>query len=350
MFNPSDLEGDVDHSFFDSDRDEDRRGRSSSRQNADEDGPSGSLQTLEDDRDSDCSTQDTRGPRAARHSASEAASERSSLAKRPPSSSTMSSRYSSPGGSRRRGRDPSARVPSRTSNRSDYTLRDGDSPGSSPLQRLRLVEPREGSAKEKRRQSATPTRASSILRPEGTLNADTDSFASGSLIQDNLILHCRGRPSRKNFTFNNNEVRRIDHENQRLLRVLSRISLAPGAIVNQFTRKNTTPHIPHSSVNRLREQKRIDKDNQALLKRLEYVKSTPTLKRSNQLSDYQRHARFQATPCEVCDAATNILPSSVAGLSSIRGSTSQIGTRATSASSNATRSKALLAARPPFCC
>ncbi|XP_061627717.1 cilia- and flagella-associated protein 97 isoform X1 [Phyllopteryx taeniolatus] len=377
MFNPSDLEGDVDHSFFDSDRDEDRGGggggaggggAGGSEENETEEDvpartPSGSFvaflasEAAGDDENSNSGTDDNREPPAASHSASEAFSEQSPRAKRPPSSSsTVSSRFSSPGGSRRRGRAPSARVPSRASNRpslaeaSDYTLRDEVSPVSSTFQHLQFAEPEEGGAKGQRRGSAPPTRANSILRPQGTLNADTDSFASGSVMQDNLILHCRGRPSRKNFTFNNNEVRRIDHENQRLLRVLSRISLAPGSIVNQFSRKSTTPHVPHSSVNRMREQKRIDKDNQALLKRLEYVKSTPTLKRSNQLSDYQRQARYQATPCEVCDAATNILPSSVAGMSSIRGSASQMGTRATSVSSNAARSKALLAARPPFCC
>ncbi|XP_061686359.1 cilia- and flagella-associated protein 97 [Syngnathoides biaculeatus] len=370
MFNPSDLEGDVDHSFFDSDRDEDRGGAGggSDENEAEEDAPartpSGSFAAFlasgvtEDDENSNSGTDDTRGPPAVSHSASEALSARSPRAKRPPSSSssTLSSRFSSPGGSRRRGRAPSARVPSRASNRrsladaSDFTLRDEVSPASSTFQHLQFAEPEEGGSKGKRRGSAPQTRPNSILRPQGTLNADTDSFASGSVMQDNLILHCRGRPSRKNFTFNNNEVRRIDHENQRLLRVLSRISLAPGSIVSQFSRKNTTPHVPHSSVNRMREQKRIDKDNQALLKRLEYVKSTPALKRSNQLSDYQRQARYQATPCEVCDAATNILPSSVAGMSSVRGSASQMGTRATSVSSNATRSKALLAARPPFCC
>ncbi|XP_077381707.1 cilia- and flagella-associated protein 97 [Festucalex cinctus] len=354
MFNPSDLEGDVDHSFFDSDRDDDRDrgggGVRSEEHEVEEEIPSGSFEALEDDGGSDCSTDDTRAQPVASHSASEVVSERSSRARLPPTCSTVSSRYSSPGGSRGRGREPSARVPSRASNRmslaeeTDYSQRDGGSPASSPFQHLQFVEPSEGSAKGKR--------ASSGLRPEGNLNADMDSFTSGgSLMQDNLILHCRGRPSRKNFTFNNNEVQRIDHENQRLLRVLSRISLAPGAIVNQFTRKSTTPHMSHSSVNRQREQKRIDKDNQALLKRLEFVKSTPALKRSNQLTDYQRQARYQATPCEVCDNATNILPSSVAaGMSSIRGSTSQLGTRVTSASSNATRAKALLAARPPFCC
>ncbi|XP_077428094.1 cilia- and flagella-associated protein 97 [Vanacampus margaritifer] len=348
MFNPSDLEGDVDHSFFDSDRDEDRDrggGGRSEENEVEEEIPSGSFEALEDDEGSDCSTDDTRAQPVASHSASEVVSERSSRAKRPPSCSTVSSRYSSPGGSRSRGRQPSA---SRASNRLSLAERTG-SPASSHFQHLQFVEPGMGSVKGKRRDSAHPTRASSVLRQQG--GADMDSLTSGSLIQDNLILHCRGRPSRKNFTFNNNEVRRIDHENQRLLRVLSRISLAPGAIVNQFTRKSTAPHVPHSSVNRLREQKRIDMDNQALLKRLEFVKSTPALKRSNQLSDYQRQARFQATPCEVCDNATNILPSSVAaGMSSIRGSTSQLATRVTSASSNATRAKALLAARPPFCC
>ncbi|XP_077460544.1 cilia- and flagella-associated protein 97 [Stigmatopora argus] len=359
MFNPSDLEGDVDHSFFDSDFDDDRgggRGRES-EENAPVRAPSRSFVAFlaneaVEDGGSLSSTDDNRLPTSASRAASKSPRE-----KRPTSSSSnRSSRPSSRSGSRKKGREPSPRVPSRASNRfslaedSDYTLRDDVSPASSPFQHLQFAEAEEGSNRGQRRGSARPSRPGSILRQDGNLNADADSLASGSVVQENLILHCRGRPGRKNFTFNNNEVQRIDHENQRLLRVLSCISLAPGAIVNQFTRKPTAPHVPHSSVNRLREQKRIDKDNQDLLKRLEYVKSTPGLKRSNQLSDYQRQARFQATPCEVCEAATNRLPSSVAAMSSIRGSTSQIGTRATSASSNAARSKALLAARPPFCC
>nr|XP_061791741.1 cilia- and flagella-associated protein 97-like [Nerophis lumbriciformis] len=365
MFNPSDLEGDVDHSFFDSDFDDDRGGRGGGRggeseENAVEENSSGRAPSrsfvafLANETAEDARSLSSAEENREKTSASRAASKSPRDKRRASSSTSRSSRRSTRSGSLRRGREPSPRVPSRASNRfsladdSDYTLRDEVSPGSSPFQHLQFAEPEDGSLKGHRRGSAHPSRPSSLLRPEG--NADADSLASGSVVQENLILHCRGRPGRKNFTFNNNEVQRIDHENQRLLRVLSRISLAPGAIVTQFTRKATTPHVPHSSVNRLREQKRIDKDNQALLKRLEYVKSTPGLKRSNQLSDYQRQARFQATPCEVCDAATNRLPSSVAAMSSIRGSTSQMGTRATSASSSAARSKALLAARPPFCC
>nr|XP_057942200.1 cilia- and flagella-associated protein 97 [Doryrhamphus excisus] len=372
MFNPSDLEGDVDHSFFDSDRDEERDGvRQVVRSEENVEGelparpPSGAFMAFlgsEDVEGSGSSTDDSREARLPRATSSDETSELSSAkgrrVKRSKGSSSTSSHYSSVGGSRRRGRGPSDVDRSKSSDlglsfaeESDYTLGDGASPTSSSY--LRSVEADESSAKGRtQRESAPLSGHSGFLHPDGT-HADeysqTESFVPESILEDNVCFHWRGRPNRKNYTFNNNEVRRIDHENQRLLRVLSRISLAPGASVGQYSRiaKAGPPHIPHSAVNRLREQKRIDKDNQALLKRLEYVKSTPLLKRSNQLADYQRQARYQATPCPVCDNS-NLAASSV-GMSSMRASTSQLGTRATSVSSNATRSKTNLSARPPFC-
>ncbi|XP_054635616.1 cilia- and flagella-associated protein 97 [Dunckerocampus dactyliophorus] len=375
MFNPSDLEGDVDHSFFDSDPDDDRPGGRQvvrSEENVAEELPARSpgsafmaLLGREEGEGSASSTDDSRELRLRHPTSSEEISDQSikkgRRVKRSKGSSSTSSHYSSMGGTRGRGRELSDIEPSRSSDmglslaeESDYTLGDEVSLTSSSYSHLRSVEADESSAKEQTlRESAPLSGHSGFLHPDGT-HADeysqTESFVPESLLEENVVYHWRGRPSRKNYTFNNNEVRRIDHENQRLLRVLSRISLAPGASVGQFTRiaKAGPPHIPHSAVNRLREQKRIDKDNQALLKRLEYVKSTPMLKRSNQLTDYQRQARYQDTPCPVCDNS-NLAASSV-GQSSMRASTSQLGTRATSGSSNATRSKMHPSARSPFCC
>ncbi|KAM6941753.1 cilia- and flagella-associated protein 97 [Lycodopsis pacificus] len=64
-------------------------------------------------------------------------------------------------------------------------------------------------------------------------------------------------------------------------------------------------HLFHSAVNRQREQRRIEKENLALLKRLESVKPTPGLIRSEQLKDYQRHTRiFGAASYPVCMSTT----------------------------------------------
>ncbi|XP_061767879.1 cilia- and flagella-associated protein 97 [Nerophis ophidion] len=366
MFNPSDLEGAVDHSFFDSDDDRDKAARpaaGSQENNAAQElpapPPSGAFMEFlgsEAADDSDSGTDYTQEPRRYPTSSeefTEQSSRKGSRGKRSKSLSSSFSHYSSAGGSR--GQGPSDMIPSKSSDLglsladdSDYTPEDETSPGCSPFCQPRSDEPDDG---QRSRGSVPPSGHGSILHADG-LHADNYSqteFDPDSFIQENLVLHWRGRPCRKNYTFNNNEVRRIDHENQRLLRVLSRISLAPGSS-GQYGRKGSSPHIPHSAVNRLREQKRIDKDNQSLLKRLEYVKSTPQLKRSNQLADYQRQARYQATPCPVCDNPSILAATSAAGLSSLRTSTTQMGTRATSVSSNAARSKMLLSARPPFCC
>ncbi|XP_075842829.1 cilia- and flagella-associated protein 97 isoform X4 [Microtus pennsylvanicus] len=98
---------------------------------------------------------------------------------------------------------------------------------------------------------------------------------------------------RKNYSFTREEVRQIDRENQRLLKELSRQAEKPGS-------KNTIPgrsigHPPklyHSALNRQREQQRIERENLALLKRLEAVKPTVGMKRSEQLMDYHRNMGY----------------------------------------------------------
>ncbi|XP_068583351.1 cilia- and flagella-associated protein 97-like isoform X2 [Cebidichthys violaceus] len=61
----------------------------------------------------------------------------------------------------------------------------------------------------------------------------------------------------------------------------------------------------HSALNRQREQQRIERENLAFLKRLESVKPTPGLKRSEQLKDYQRNIRIVGAPSyPVCMSTT----------------------------------------------
>ncbi|KAJ1215515.1 hypothetical protein NDU88_003123 [Pleurodeles waltl] len=97
----------------------------------------------------------------------------------------------------------------------------------------------------------------------------------------------------KNYSFTNEEVRHIERENQRLLKELTRQATKP-------RNKSLTPKKPagppsklyHSTINRQKEQQRIEKDNMALLKRLETIKPTVGMKRSEQLMDYQRQAGY----------------------------------------------------------
>ncbi|XP_040821667.1 cilia- and flagella-associated protein 97 [Ochotona curzoniae] len=98
---------------------------------------------------------------------------------------------------------------------------------------------------------------------------------------------------RKNYSFSREEVRQIDQENQRLLKELSRQAEKPGnksAIPRRAA--GHPPKLYHSALNRQREQQRIERENLALLKRLEAVKPTVGMKRSEQLMDYHRNMGY----------------------------------------------------------
>ncbi|XP_046853781.1 cilia- and flagella-associated protein 97-like [Xenia sp. Carnegie-2017] len=86
------------------------------------------------------------------------------------------------------------------------------------------------------------------------------------------------RENKQNFSFRNDEVVAIDLENQRLLRNIShpRPSSASKTALggNHSVRVKTS-----SEVNRKKFQRRIDEENQAILRRLESVKPTKTLNR-----------------------------------------------------------------------
>lgn len=102
---------------------------------------------------------------------------------------------------------------------------------------------------------------------------------------------------RKNYSFSREEVRQIDQENQRLLKELSRQAEKPGS-KNTIPRRSVghPPKLYHSALNRQREQQRIERENLALLKRLEAVKPTVGMKRSEQLMDYHRNMGYLNPP------------------------------------------------------
>ncbi|KAJ8383105.1 hypothetical protein SKAU_G00038830 [Synaphobranchus kaupii] len=113
----------------------------------------------------------------------------------------------------------------------------------------------------------------------------------GQRLESELVLDTATRRTRKNYSFSNDEVGRIDRENQRLLRELTHRSPRPKS---GMSKKPGSPPVRlcHSALNRQREQLRIERENMAFLKRLESAKPTPGMKRAEQLSDYQRQARY----------------------------------------------------------
>lgn len=175
------------------------------------------------------------------------------------------------------------------------------SPDSSPLQSLDLnvTKVEEESHKEEQPRESVPSSGFRNLHQDEDSDQDVDecSLSLESQLGRKLVFNYPGGRNRKNYSFSNEEVRRIDLENQRLLRELSRLSPAPrpGSVpVKKTCRLSDSPQIrlTHSAVNRQREQQRIERENLAFLKRLESVKPTPGLRRSEQLADYQRQAGY----------------------------------------------------------
>ncbi|OCT99571.1 cilia- and flagella-associated protein 97 [Xenopus laevis] len=115
-----------------------------------------------------------------------------------------------------------------------------------------------------------------------------DKKEPGPVQTEQPVMH-----NKKNFSFSNEEVRQIERENQRLLKELSHQAAKPRS-------KSITPKKPisaptrlyHSALNRQKEQQRIERENMALLKRLESVKPTVGMTRTEQFMDYQRQAGY----------------------------------------------------------
>uniref|UniRef100_A0A3B5B5U7 Cilia- and flagella-associated protein 97 n=1 Tax=Stegastes partitus TaxID=144197 RepID=A0A3B5B5U7_9TELE len=205
----------------------------------------------------------------------------------------------------------------------------------SPLQSLDLNPTEVGEESHKKQQpqqESVPSSGLSNRNPDEDSDPDVDEC-------DNLVLHCPGGRNRKNYSFSNDEVRRIDRENQRLLRELSRLSPGPrpGSVVGKKTRVGSSSplvRLSHSALNRQREQQRIERENLAFLKRLESVKPTPGLRRSEQLSDYQRQVGYLGAPSyPICRTTTKNKSSN----------------RTASGSTPLPRSKKVNPARPAWC-
>lgn len=88
---------------------------------------------------------------------------------------------------------------------------------------------------------------------------------------------------RKNFSFSNAEVRKIDHDNQVLLKKIMAQQNRPKSAHSASSQVRSS-----SAVNRQKHQRQIEFENLALLKRLESTKASRNLSRSLLLRDYER--------------------------------------------------------------
>ncbi|XP_040002738.1 cilia- and flagella-associated protein 97 [Xiphias gladius] len=258
-------------------------------------------------------------------------------------------------------------LPAGRTESSDDTVTDVSplsSPDISPLQSLDLnhTEAEEGKEEEEEEESVPSSGLSNIHQDEDSdQDVDECSLSSESHLEGKLVFLCPGRRNRKNYSFTNEEVRHIDRENQRLLRELSRISSGPrrGSVVGKKTNMaGNSPliRLTHSAVNRQREQKRIERDNLALLKRLESVKPTPALRRSEQLADYQHQLGYLGAPSyPICgstsrkERSTSRANASPRSASSAHHSPRAVSTTTDSSSTPVPRSKKLSAVRPAWC-
>lgn len=136
--------------------------------------------------------------------------------------------------------------------------------------------------------------------PQIDLNCNSEEtlFSVERQLSNDLVINCPGGRNRKNYSFSNDDVQRIDRENQRLLRELSHPtsrSRAASTVMGSRVRNLPPVRLYHSALNRQRQQQRIETENMAFLKRLESVKPTPGMRREEQLADYQQQARYLGT-------------------------------------------------------
>ncbi|XP_023244717.1 cilia- and flagella-associated protein 97-like isoform X1 [Centruroides sculpturatus] len=98
--------------------------------------------------------------------------------------------------------------------------------------------------------------------------------------------------ARKNMSFSNEEVRQIDHENQRLLKkILTQQNRPTSKYLGQKSRIPQS-HVSSSAINRLKQQRQIELENLALLKRIESAKPSRDISRTHLLRDYERLSSF----------------------------------------------------------
>ncbi|XP_068260207.1 cilia- and flagella-associated protein 97 [Nyctibius grandis] len=131
-----------------------------------------------------------------------------------------------------------------------------------------------------------------VLHDAMDLNQLLKAFLQLEKKEQKLTIDQPSKGTRKNYSFTNEEVRQIDWENQRLLKELSRQSAKPRRSTTLKKSPVPPPKLYHTALNRQKEQQRIERENLAFLKRLEAVKPTAGMRRSEQLMDYQRQMSY----------------------------------------------------------
>ncbi|XP_071495154.1 uncharacterized protein [Diadema antillarum] len=107
---------------------------------------------------------------------------------------------------------------------------------------------------------------------------------------------------RMNMSFSNDEVKRIDRENQRLLQKIVG-SPGPGQSTTKartgsasHSRASRVPKTPmsHSAVQRQRDQRRIEIENMQILRRIEAARANPQVKKDSLIRDYRQQMQYAA--------------------------------------------------------
>ncbi|XP_014845038.1 PREDICTED: cilia- and flagella-associated protein 97 [Poecilia mexicana] len=197
----------------------------------------------------------------------------------------------------RRGSAESQDLPNMSTDESDGSVTDVSplsSPDSGSLQSLSSEAAKEGHEAQ-REPKTLPSGAFSNLHEAVDSNPDVDECSSGleSHLEQKMVLQISRGVVRKNYSFSNDEVRRIDFENKRLLQALSNIS--SGSKAEKCSKKSTSVakgssvgFYAHSAQNRDRQQRRIQQENLVFLKRLQSTPASPGMSRIEQLTDHQR--------------------------------------------------------------
>uniref|UniRef100_A0A3B3UBW1 Cilia and flagella associated protein 97 n=1 Tax=Poecilia latipinna TaxID=48699 RepID=A0A3B3UBW1_9TELE len=159
------------------------------------------------------------------------------------------------------------------------------SPDSGSLQSLSSEAVKEGHEAQ-REPKTLPSGAFSNLHEAVDSNPDVNEelLKAKSHLEQKMVLQISRGVVRKNYSFSNDEVRRIDFENKRLLQALSNIS--SGSKAEKCSKKSTSVakgssvgFYAHSAQNR---------DRQHMTHRLQSTPASPGMSRIEQLTDHQR--------------------------------------------------------------
>ncbi|GAB1601539.1 cilia- and flagella-associated protein 97-like [Argonauta hians] len=93
----------------------------------------------------------------------------------------------------------------------------------------------------------------------------------------------RKKNHRTNLSYSSNHSSEIERENERLLSQILKLSTSKS---QNPKRPQTKTKVAHSAINRQREQRRIERENEIFLRRLQSVKPTKGMSRSEVMSDY----------------------------------------------------------------